>query len=143
MLSLQWQDIDLEANQYYVRNKKAHRESWQPLHDQFRAVLLSIGPKKKGRPWPRWNDAKNVSRQLKKYLRKAGFGNLRAHDLRHTYGSLQAMSGVDIKTLQELMGHAALSTTMIYTHVTASHLQEAANKLKVGPIDLVGDSEND
>ncbi len=41
---------------------------------------------------------------------------LRFHDLRHTFGSLLAVGGVDVVTIQKAMGHSALSTTSRYLH---------------------------
>ena len=56
--------------------------------------------------------------------------NYRLHDLRHTFCSYLVLRGVDIKTVQMLMGHSDVRTTMqIYTHVQTAHLQKAVEKL--------------
>lgn len=49
-------------------------------------------------------------------IKRAGITRLRFHDLRHTFGTLMAGSGVPMRTLQEWMGHANLTTIEIYAH---------------------------
>lgn len=72
---------------------------------------------------------KQMSKQIKYYLRKAGVGHIRPHDLRHTFASQLAMAGVDLRTIQELLGHTSFNTTLIYAHLTQGHLKEAIKKL--------------
>ncbi len=54
----------------------------------------------------------------------------RLYDLRHTFGTRSAMSGVDLATLKELMGHSDISTTMRYVHPTPEHKKLAVEKLE-------------
>jgi site-specific recombinase XerD len=49
-----------------------------------------------------------------------------SHKLRHTAATLMLHSGVDVRTLQELLGHEHLNTTQIYTHVESDNLRAAA-----------------
>ena len=67
----------------------------------------------------------------KKYFEKAGldYELYTPHKLRHTAATIMYRDGnVDIRTLQELLGHASLSTTQLYTHVKNDDLKDAANK---------------
>lgn len=67
----------------------------------------------------------------KKYFDKAGIDSelYSPHKLRHTAATLMYRDGnVDIRTLQELLGHASLSTTQIYTHIRNDDLKDAADK---------------
>ena len=65
---------------------------------------------------------------VKKHLNAAGLDSTRysSHKLRHTAATLMLKSGVDVRTLQELLGHEHLNTTQIYTHVENSSLRDAA-----------------
>lgn len=61
-----------------------------------------------------------VNNRLQARLAAAGVRRIRFHDLRHTYGTLMAASGVPMRTLQELMGHRNLETTLIYADYAPS-----------------------
>ena len=65
---------------------------------------------------------------VKKYLTSAGLDSTKysSHKLRHTAATLMLHNGVDVRTLQELLGHEHLNTTEIYTHVENSGLRKAA-----------------
>jgi len=65
---------------------------------------------------------------VKKHLLAAGLDSTKysSHKLRHTAATLMLKSGVDVRTLQELLGHEHLNTTQIYTHVENSSLKDAA-----------------
>lgn len=134
LLALEWRDIDLEGSRYFIKKGKHHLSNWYPINSMFRAVLLAIGPGE-GRVFKRWKHPDTISHIVKEVLKKAGYGDLRLHDLRHTFASLQAMQGRDLKTIQELLGHTEIKTTQIYTHLTSDHLAEAA-EITLGPVDL-------
>lgn len=65
---------------------------------------------------------------VKKHLSAAGIDSTKysSHKLRHTAATLMLHNGVDVRTLQELLGHEHLNTTEIYTHVENEGLREAA-----------------
>lgn len=65
---------------------------------------------------------------VKKTLTKAGLDSslYSTHKLRHTAATLMLQNGVDVRTLQELLGHENLNTTQIYTHISNAELQSAA-----------------
>ena len=62
-------------------------------------------------------------------VREAKVQNLTWHDLRHTFASRLVMAGVDIRTVQELMGHKSITMTMRYAHLSPRHRTEALEKL--------------
>lgn len=77
-----------------------------------------------------------VHQLVKKHIGEAGLdrSTLSAHKLRHTAATLMLQSGVDVRTLQEVLGHNNLSTTQIYTHVTNESLRAASEATPLSDI---------
>jgi len=72
---------------------------------------------------------RSVQRLVKKYITRAGISvDATPHTLRHSFATGLLKEGADIRSVQELLGHANVSTTQIYTHVTNRQLKEAHKK---------------
>ena len=88
-----------------------------------------------------------VHRLVKKALLKAGLDSTQfsAHKLRHTAATMMLSGGVDVKTVQEVLGHENLNTTQIYTHIESTELKIAAEANPLSKLDFsekIGDNGN-
>lgn len=73
--------------------------------------------------------SRNLHRQFKALLQRAGCPNVRFHDLRHTSASLLLALGVDLSTVKEILGHASITTTTGYTHLNIESQRIAAERV--------------
>ena len=137
-LALRLQDVDLEVG--FVRTVgKGDKERVVPLGRMAMEAIRAYN--ERGRPFlggpgtlksPELflnQRGRRLSRQglhaiIKGYAREAGLpDDVSAHTLRHSFATHLLEGGADLRAVQEMLGHADLSTTQIYTHVTAAHLQ--------------------
>jgi integrase/recombinase XerD len=137
-LALRLQDVDLDIG--FVRTiGKGDKERIVPLGRM--AVNAIRAYTERGRPFlggpgtlkaPELflnNRGRRLSRQglhaiIKHYAKEAGLpDDVSAHTLRHSFATHLLEGGADLRAVQEMLGHADLSTTQIYTHVTTAHLQ--------------------
>lgn len=87
-------------------------------------VFLFPSSRRRGRP---------VSRQLlwktvKKYAALAGVEGVKPHLFRHTFATHLVQAGADVRTVQELLGHASITTTQVYAHLDTKSLKEFHGK---------------
>jgi integrase len=71
----------------------------------------------------------DIRKRLSRTLRQAGIPDCGLHTLRHTFASHLVMSGVDLMTVKELLGHKRIEMTMRYAHLAPDHKRAAINRL--------------
>ena len=86
-----------------------------------------------------------VHRLVKKALLQAGLDpdQFSAHKLRHTAATMMLSGGVDVKTVQEVLGHENLNTTQIYTHIENTELKIAAQANPLSKLDFSDDAQGE
>jgi len=104
------------AAQKVARYLEKDRETFDPAAGE-RTLFLN----RRGRPLSRMGFWKI----LRKYALKAGIGKkISPHALRHSFATHLLENGMDLRSLQEMLGHSDIATTQIYTHVSSSRLKE-------------------
>lgn len=160
LLALQWKDIDFENNIINIQravadipvngilkpvieensNETKNHDRQIPFNDMVREVLLKIEktnefvfPNQKGEI----NSPNNYSRRQYAFFMKElqkeypEIKKLSPHELRHTCGTLLYESGVDLRIIQKIMGHADLKTTSeIYIHDNIDYMKNELEKIK-------------
>ena len=130
-------DLDLLSNQIRVRGKgrkerivPVGRKAEQALRTYLEArevvVQAKAGEKRPlfVSPKGRRLSPRSVQRRIHGLYRGAGIEGQRVHSLRHTFATDLMDAGADLRAVQELLGHASLSTTQIYTHTSVQRLKD-------------------
>jgi integrase/recombinase XerC len=103
----------MEALKTYLKDR-GHVEANAPIFVNARGGRLT---------------SRSVGRLVKKYTRHSGvFRKISPHSLRHTFATHLLDAGADIREIQEMLGHASLSTTQRYTHISLGKLMEVYDK---------------
>ncbi|MFI1745538.1 site-specific tyrosine recombinase/integron integrase [Thalassobellus sediminis] len=136
IIDLKLSDFDFKRKQLHIKNAKGRKdryttiaESLFPLlknyHNTYKPKVYFIENPKGGKYSPG-----SIRAFLRKSTEAAGITKtITPHTLRHSYATHMLEQGIDIRYIQELLGHSRPETTMIYTHVTRKDLQEIKSPL--------------
>lgn len=150
ILRLMWQDVDFRRGKINVVSREgAHTKNYDsrslPMSRTVRD-LLKRHPRHLRSPYVFCNTKgepfKEVDTSFATALKKSGVAHFRFHDLRHTFASRLVMKGVDIRTVQELLGHKDLRMTMRYAHLAPDHMRRAVEILDGGVEEDAGHPED-
>lgn len=110
-----------------VRRKKGNIE----VNNLFVSIL--------GRPLSR----QTIFKFIKEYAEKIGLKEVSPHTLRHSFATHLVQNRADIRSVQQMLGHADISTTQIYTHLTDTHLRKTYDKFHPRAKQRFQDAENE
>ncbi|MGB5982779.1 MAG: site-specific tyrosine recombinase/integron integrase [Nonlabens sp.] len=136
LLELRVDSIDLQRMCLHVKMGKGRKDRYVPLANQIKALLHNyLTSYQPSDYFIAGNDnksysASSVRAMLKRSCLKADISKkITPHDLRHSYATHLVENGVNLRIIQELLGHSRPETTMIYTHVARKDLDKITNPL--------------
>lgn len=142
LLGLQLRDIDVEGMTLLVRRGKGGRSRLLPLADQTSSAIQdwlefradgddhALFVTRGGNPM----SPKDLNRMFRRTVERSGIrrDGVTLHTLRHTFATLLLKEGVDVRTLQRLLGHASIETTALYLHLETDDLRGALARHPLG-----------
>lgn len=134
-VGLDWRDVSFAQRQVHVRAGKGGKDRIVPLTGAARTALRALAdvtrsattgahPVFLGTRSTRL-DVRSVGRIVARAMRDAGAAEVNPHALRHSCATHLLDDGADLRSIQELLGHASLTTTQRYTHVSLKQLRSA------------------
>jgi len=142
IFNLRWDDIDWDTKRITVRARKNNTTMIIPVKEIVLKMLKSMYASATSEYVFPGNDGKQRKTHragFKAACKRANITDLRFHDLRHTFASDLVNSGADVRTVQLLMGHKNIVSTMRYVHPTEKHMRNVIEAATDG-CDI--DSEN-
>ncbi len=123
------EERDFEGPWLRIRHGKGDKERFVPVADDALKAIknyLDAAPFEKTSLWLNYRGT-TLSR-ISAYKITQKHLNVSPHVLRHSYATALITGGADLRVVQELLGHASLSTTQIYTHLQQSHLMQTVQE---------------
>lgn len=135
IFNLKWDNVDLKNGLILLERTKNGERREIPMSETLKTLFRKLFTERRldtdyvfanQKTGKRYVD---IKRSFTSACKKAGIRDFHFHDLRHTFASQLVMRGVDIKTVQELLGHKTITMTLRYAHLSASHMKEAVKAL--------------
>ena len=132
ILTLRWDDVDRAAGEFRLRDGKTGARM-VPLTPTAEAVLASI-PRRPGNPWVIAGRApgarlNSITAEWYRIRARAGLGDLRIHDLRHSYATRALSAGESLAMIGRLLGHADIASTLRYAHLAQGAERDSAARI--------------
>lgn len=126
---LTWDKIDLDRGILTVPSNTKTGRRFLPINSVCRRAIEELHVLSAGSPRVVQGSDQWMGSRFRKWVAQAKVMNFRWHDLRHTFASRLVMAGVDLRQVQEFMGHSSIVTTMRYAHLSPEHGKAAIEKL--------------
>lgn len=138
LFNLKWADVDFVQgtitvqgdDDWHTKNYNSRTLQMTPvLHD---ALIRLWRPGTAGAGYVfnnKGNRLRYIDRTLKSVLKYAGLDGVTLHTLRHTFASHLVIAGVNLREVQELMGHQSYETTLRYAHLSPEHVKKQVARL--------------
>ena len=132
ILGLKWRDLDFKRSVIYLHDTKNGEKRELPVNEQVKNTLVAVRKnpsseyifcKENG------NHLGDIKKTFLTALRKSSIKDFKFHDLRHTFASHLVMSGIDLNTVRDLLGHKSIQMTVRYAHLSPNHKQRAVEDL--------------
>ncbi len=131
------EDIDADKKLIQIKASKGRKDRYALLSDVALQTLREYWRKEKPKKWLflSWNREKHITARTAQKIfqnacRRSGIKKeVTVHSLRHSFATHLLESGIDLRYIQELLGHKSSKTTEIYTHVSAKDLSAIKNPL--------------
>jgi len=134
--SLKWKHINFKEKFILVEDTKNNDFRTIPLHPNVEKLLLEISKDKMlddlvfG-----YKNGNSLQNSFRKAMKRARVTGPTFHSLRHTFATQLIMQGIDIVTVQQLLGHKSIQMTMRYSHPTPEHKIKAVLGLNISTIE--------
>jgi integrase len=139
LFGLRWSDINFQNKIITIPQSKSGEKRHVPMNSSVLELLRNL-PSRMKSEWVFPNlsgtapiyERNFVRRVFNPAVKEAQIENFTWHDLRHTFASRLVMKGVDLRTVQELMGHKTIQMTLRYSHLSPAHKIAAVQTLVQG-----------